>query len=120
MRFANFYRRFIKGYSGIATPLINLIKKDRTFAWTENEQLVFEKLKRRFSKTPILAVFDPELLIIIKTDASDYAIGACIMQLKKERKFYPFAFYSRKMLSAELNYDIHDKELLTIVAAFQE
>jgi hypothetical protein len=32
MGFANFYRRFIKGYSGIATPLTNLTKKDRTFS----------------------------------------------------------------------------------------
>jgi hypothetical protein len=40
------------------------------------------------------------------------------MQLKKEKKLHSFAFYFRKMLSAELNYDIYDKELLAIVAAF--
>jgi hypothetical protein len=43
--FANFYRRFIKGYSGIAIPFTNLTKKDRTFSWTENEQFAFEELK---------------------------------------------------------------------------
>jgi hypothetical protein len=37
MRFANFYRRFIKGYSGIVIPLTNLTKKDKAFSWTENE-----------------------------------------------------------------------------------
>ena len=79
MRFANFYRRFIKGYSGIATPLTDLIRKDRIFAWTENEQFVFEELKRRFLEILILAVFDSELSIILKTNASDYAIGTCIM-----------------------------------------
>jgi hypothetical protein len=63
-------------------------------------------------------VFDPELPIILETDISDYAIGACIMQLKKEEKFYPFAFYFKKMLLIKLNYDIHDKEFLAIVAAF--
>jgi hypothetical protein len=42
------------------------------------------------------------------------------MQLKKEKKLHPFAFYSKKILPAELNYDIHDKELLTIVTAFQK
>jgi hypothetical protein len=51
-------------------------------------------------------------------DAFDYAIGACIIQLKKGEKLHPFAFYFRKMLPAELNYDIHNKELLAIVAAF--
>jgi hypothetical protein len=58
--FANFYRRFIKGYLKIVTPFTNLTKKDRIFSWTENEQFAFEELKRRFSETPILAIFDPE------------------------------------------------------------
>jgi RNase H-like domain found in reverse transcriptase len=120
MGFANFYRRFIKGYLGITISLTDLTRKDRPFTWTKNEQLAFEELKKRFSETPILAVFDPELPIILKTDVSDYAIGACIMQPEKKRKLYFFAFYFRKMSPAELNYNIYDKELLTIVAAFQE
>jgi hypothetical protein len=37
---------------------------------------------------------------------------------KKKRKLYPFAFYSRKILPAELNYDIYDKKFLAIVTAF--
>jgi hypothetical protein len=40
------------------------------------------------------------------------------MQLKKKKKLYLFAFYSKKMSPAKLNYDIYDKELLIIVAAF--
>ena len=118
--FANFYRRFIKGYSGVVTPLTNLTKKDKAFEWTEAEQFAFEELKRRFTEAPILAIFDPELPIIVETDASDYAIGACISQLGKDGRLHPIAFYSRKMSPAEANYDIHDKELLAIVAAFQE
>jgi hypothetical protein len=79
MGFANFYRRFIKGYSEIIISFTNLIKKDRTFSWTENKQFAFEKLKRRFSEVPILAIFNSEQLIVVKTDASDYAIGAYLM-----------------------------------------
>ena len=118
MGFANFYRRFIKGYSGIATPLTNLTKKDKAFSWTENEQFAFEELKRRFSEAPILAIFDPEQPIVVKTDASDYAIGAYIMQIGKDGKLHPVTFYSKKMSPAEMNYDIHDKELLAVVTAF--
>jgi hypothetical protein len=40
------------------------------------------------------------------------------MQSEKEKKLHPFAFYFKKMLSAELNYDIHNKKLLAIVTAF--
>jgi hypothetical protein len=79
MGFANFYRRFIKGYSGIATPLTDLIKKNRPFIWEKNEQAAFIELKRRFSEIPILAIFNPELPIILKIDVSDYAIGAYII-----------------------------------------
>jgi hypothetical protein len=67
-----------------------------------------------------LAIFDPEQLIMVKTDASDYAIKACLMQIGKDGKLHPVAFYFKKMFSVEINYDIHDKELLTVITAFQE
>jgi hypothetical protein len=67
-----------------------------------------------------LAIFDPEQPIMVETDASDYAIRACLMQIGKDKKLYPVAFYSKKMSSAEMNYDIHDKELLTVITAFQK
>jgi RNase H-like domain found in reverse transcriptase len=78
MGFANFYRKFIRGYSGVSILLIDLIKKDKTFAWTENEKTAFKELKRRFLKAPILTIFDLEKNIVLKIDAFDYAIGICI------------------------------------------
>jgi RNase H-like domain found in reverse transcriptase len=78
MGFANFYRKFIRGYSGVLVLFMNLIKKNKTFIWTENEEIAFKELKRRFSEAPILAIFDPEKHIVLEIDASDYAIGVCI------------------------------------------
>jgi RNase H-like domain found in reverse transcriptase len=78
MGFTNFYRKFIRGYSGVLILFTDLIKKDKTFAWTENEKTIFKKLKRRFSETPILAIFNLEKHIVLKIDMSDYAIGVCI------------------------------------------
>jgi RNase H-like domain found in reverse transcriptase len=78
MDFANFYRKFIRGYSGVSISLTDLIKKNKTFAWTENEKTAFKELKRQFLEAPILAIFDLEEHIVLETDASDYAIGACI------------------------------------------
>jgi hypothetical protein len=78
MGFTNFYRKFIRGYSGVLISFTDLIKKDKTFAWTENEKTIFKKLKRRFSEMPILAIFNLEKHIVLKTDTSDYAIGVCI------------------------------------------
>jgi Reverse transcriptase (RNA-dependent DNA polymerase) len=36
IRFANFYKKFIQGYSGISALIINFTKKDKAFNWTEN------------------------------------------------------------------------------------
>jgi hypothetical protein len=65
-----------------------------------------------------LAIFDVERVIVMKTDVSDYAIEACISQIGDDKKLHPVAFYLRKISLAEANYDIHDKELLAIVAVF--
>jgi len=54
--------------------------------------------------------------IIVKTDASDFAFGAVLSQVIDGR-LHPIVFYSRKMDKAEINDDIHDKELLARVAA---
>ena len=116
----NYYRKFIEGFSSVAAPLTNLTKKDTPFAFGIECQEAFKELKRRLTTSPILVIFDPEGETILETDASDYAIGACILQRGPDGKLRPVAYYSRKMTGPELNYDIHDKELLAIVEALKE
>jgi hypothetical protein len=67
-----------------------------------------------------LAIFDPDRVIMMEIDASDYAVGAYISQIEDDGKLYSIAFYFRKISSAEANYDIYNKELLAIIAAFQK
>lgn len=118
--FGNFYRRFIKGYSEITAPLTRLTRKDIPFKWEMEQEKSFQELRKRFTTAPILTTFDPEKTITVETDASDYAVGACLSQPDQDKKLHPVAFYSRTMSPAELNYDIHDKELLAIITAFQQ
>ena len=118
--FGNFYRRFIKSYSEVTNPLTKLTRKEIPFKWTEAQQTAFDELKVKFSSTPVLTTFDPEKQITLETDASDFAIGACLSQPDENNKLHPVAYYSRTMSPAELNYDIHDKELLAIVVAFEQ
>ena len=56
----------------------------------------------------------------LSTDASDFALSAVVQQPDNSGALHPVAFYSRKLFPAEINYEIHDKELLAIVAAFWE
>src|SRR5271163_485676 len=52
--FGNFYRQFIQGFSELAQPLNNPLKKDTKFEWTSYQQHAFETLKRRFTEEPVL------------------------------------------------------------------
>jgi len=69
---------------------------------------------------PILAHFDAQKPVIIETDASDFAIGAVLWQRDSKGRLHPVAFHSRKFQPAEINYEIHDKELLAIVDTFKQ
>ena len=118
--FANFHQRFLQGYSQICTPLTKMIKKEQPFCWEYKQREAFEKLKKNFISAPILASFDLEKKIILKIDASDQALGSCLSQPDAEEQLHPLAYRSRKFSDPELNYDVHNKELLTIVDAFEE
>lgn len=120
MGFANFYRRFIRNYSGVCSPITNCLRSDaKNFSWTSAAEAAFLKLKILFTTAPILVHFSPDRQTIVETDASDFALGAVLSQIV-DGKLHPVAFYSRKLNPAKLNYDVWDKEMLGIVAAFKE
>ena len=117
--FTNFYRHFIVNFSDTAIPLTRLTHKDHKFAWGPKHQAVFEKLKLAFTQVPVLAHFNPSNPIVVETDASDYALAAIISQIAPDDgDLHPIAFCSWGMAPAKLNYEIYDKELLAIFAAF--
>ena len=79
----------------------------------------FKELKQRFTMAPILAHFDVRRPVIIETDALDFVLRAVLSQKDEENRLRPVAFHSRKFQPAEINYEIHDKELLAVVDAFK-
>ena len=78
--FANFYRRFIKNFSAVASPLITLTKKDVTFVWSAAAEEAFQQPKQMFITAPILMQFDPGRETIVETDSSGYVIGGVLLQ----------------------------------------
>ena len=120
--FANFYRRFIKGYSQISAPITSLLKKGaKSLSWTTEALLAFEKLKHSFSSAPTLVHPNPDLPFLVEVDASRTGVGAVLSQRQGEPpRLHPCAFFSKKMSPAEQNYDIGNRELLAIKLALEE
>ncbi|MBW0581801.1 hypothetical protein O181_121516, partial [Austropuccinia psidii MF-1] len=116
--FANFYCFFIKNHSKKISSLTSFRKKDSHFPLNEESLRQFHQLKEAFTIAPMLSHFDPSLPTILETDASDYDLGAVLSQISDSGK-HPIAFDSRKLLPPELNYEVHDKELLGIVWALK-
>ena len=97
-----------------------MTKKEQPFHWEYKQRKAFEKLIKIFILVPILASFNPERKIILKTNASDQALGSCLSQPEAERRLHPVAYLSKKFSGPELNYDVHNRKLLAIVDAFEE
>lgn len=119
--FANFYRKFIRGFSAIIAPITQLTKQNTRFSWNQLAQDAFENLKRLFTSAPILSHPEPSLPFILEVDASEIAVGAILSQRKGSKEImHPVGFFSRKLSPAERNYDVGDRELLAIKTALEE
>lgn len=76
--FANFYRPFIRSYTAIAHPLTSLTRKELPFAWEPAQQSAFDALKQAFTSADLLSHFNPDLPLVLETDASDYAVAGIL------------------------------------------
>ncbi len=112
---AGYYRKFVKNFSAICSPISALLNKHIQFKWTDQQQQAFITLKQAITNAPILSLPDPTIPYTVKTDASGFAIGAELSQNNK-----PVAFLSHKLSPAERNYSTHEKEQLAIITALRE
>jgi hypothetical protein len=116
---AGYYRRFVKGFSTIAAPLSELVKHDKKWEWSAVQQKAFDALKDALTNGPTLILPDERLPYVVSTDASGFAIGATLCQ-DQGKGLQPIAYLSKKMIPAELNYPVHEQELLAVVCALKE
>lgn len=107
---ANYYRRFIKGYSTIASPLTDLLKKEQRWSWSSTCEEAFDKLKTALATEPVLQLPRFEDPFEVHTDASDRALGGVLVQAG-----HPVAYESRKFKDAETRYSAHEKEMTAVI-----
>jgi hypothetical protein len=118
--FGNFYRKFIRGYSDLAKPLNNLLKKVTPWNFDEDCRKAFNTLKKKFTEEPILMMPDPDRPFQIEADASKYASGAVLTQKDANGRRHPICFLSKTFNPTERNYQIYDREMLGIIRALRE
>ena len=112
---ANYYKKFIKGYSKIVSPLKDLLKKDRAWDLDIECRMAFESLKQAISKEPVLQLPNLDLPFEVQTDASNKALGGVLVQ-----EGHRMAFESRKQNGAEQRYSMHEKEMTAVVHCLQQ
>ncbi|CAB3382250.1 Hypothetical predicted protein [Cloeon dipterum] len=115
----NYYRRYIKGFSGIVKPLTDMTSDDAPYIWSEQCQEAFSKINEELKKQPLLRLPDFEKTFIVSTDASGHALGA-VLEQEYEDGLHPVAFASRKLKKAEANYHTTERECLGIIFAIRE
>jgi RNase H-like domain found in reverse transcriptase len=78
--FTGYYRYFIKDYSKIARPLLQLTHLMSTWHWNEDEQIAFETLQQAMINKPVLWQPDFTKPFFLLTDTSAYGMGAILSQ----------------------------------------
>ena len=145
LNLCNFYRRFIKSFSKLTLFLTSMLKRSielhkrdvkrkrvlsrsrsRSKERMSNDFLTseayefFKHLRETFLKASILQHFDSNKLIRVETDVSNKVIKEILCQSNDKNHWHSVVYFSRKMISIECNYEIHDKKLLIIVFAFKQ
>ncbi|XP_062100770.1 uncharacterized protein LOC133806691 [Humulus lupulus] len=116
---AGFYRRFIKDFSKISTPLCNLLQKDVKFEFNEKCLVAFNLLKESLTTASIIQPPNWELPFELMCDASDYAVGAVLGQ-RVDKLPHVIYYASRTLNDAQLNYSTIEKELLAVIFALEK
>ena len=93
--------------------------KNKFWNWDKQKLKLFKNIKSKFTKKPVLKIYQSKLPIRVKMDASDFALGACLLQ-KYNKIWHSVAYYSCKITPSKLNYNIYNKELLKIIVVLKE
>ncbi len=114
---ANYFRRFLQGFSVLTAPLTELTRAKVQWNWTPECQQAYEAVKHALTHAPVLALpnYDDPTGFEVLCDASIVGIGAVLTQHGK-----PIAFESRKLTDAERKWMTTDQELWAVVHALKQ
>eukprot|EP00804_Cyclotella_cryptica_P016770 CCRYP_002069-RB/>CCRYP_002069-RB protein AED:0.50 eAED:0.40 QI:0/-1/0/1/-1/0/1/0/213 len=113
----NYYRDMWPSRAHILKPLTDQsgLKKRVSIKWTEEIQQAFDKMRALMAADALVAYPDHNKRFDIYTDASNFQLGACIVQEGR-----PVANFSQKLSKSQQNYTVIEKEMLSNVATLEE
>jgi hypothetical protein len=117
---ANYYRRFVKGFSQISAPLRALLKADAKFEWTPQCQEAFEKLKGMLINAPILKLPDFNRPFVLTTDASTSGIAYILGQRDDQGREHAVAYGGRGLRPNETKWAITELECLALIEGVKQ
>ena len=113
---ASYYRRFVKDFAHIASPLHALTEKGREWVWSKECNDAFFDLQKRLVSSPILTLPDFSLPFVLDTDASGDGLGAVLAQ-NVDGVERVVAYASRALSRTEKKYCATRREMLALVWA---
>ncbi|KAH9391919.1 hypothetical protein TYRP_022419 [Tyrophagus putrescentiae] len=116
----NYYQKFIPNRAVLLHPLYQLLKKNKTWKWEEEEQEAFQKVKGILTSYPVLRIFDPSFKTFLYTDASRQGLGAVLKQSDPSDSSgtqHAVGYFSKSLNPHQLNYSTTELELLAIISA---
>jgi len=99
----------------VAKPFIQLTKNDTPFIFNNSYIEAFKQLKKRLISFLILHYYNPDLELILETDASNRVVAGILLQLYLDSEWYPITFFLKIIALAKYNYKVYNKEMLAII-----
>lgn len=119
----SWYRRFIKDFSTLVSPINDLLKgkkkKRESISWSSEAESSFIKIKEALVSSPVLSQPDFSQPFTIQCDASNTGLGGVLTQvLDGEEKVIAYA--SRSLSRAERNYSVTERECLAVIFSIEK
>ena len=130
MGFCNYYSGYVRMYAELSGPLHKMLQvgkfdgrkgSKKKLAWTPEAEDAFNSLKERLLGQLGLFMVDPDKGFVLRTDASDYAVGAVLEQIRDDGSHVPVAFWSRILAEGQRRtWTAREKETYAIVCALRK
>ena len=112
---AQYCAKFVPGFATVTEPLWALTRGDKPFAWGDEQQKSFEKLKTLITRAPTLVEYRTGAETRLTTDASPVGLGCVLEQKAHDGSFRPVCYASRSLTKVERRYAQFEREALGVV-----